>query len=100
MHLQAVCFRNGSPRTAEDDTIDARGKGRFGWWQFSRLHDPVCRAGCYFPDIYSQRLWRKECVEWRDSKLGGCVREVVAPDISVIPDFIQGCVKAFRPSSF
>ena len=48
----------------------------------------------YFPDIYSQRLWRRECVEVRVNKLGGCVHEIFAPGIGVSPHFMEGCAEA------
>ena len=48
------------------------------------------RAWGYFPDLYSQRVWRRECIEVRDNQLGGRVREVVAPDIGVCPDLVEG----------
>ena len=75
-----------------------------GWhdccpWR-GRVHDLVCRARGYFPDIYSPRLWRKDCVEVSDNKLGGRDREVDASDIGVSPDFMEGYVKALRPSGF
>ena len=48
------------------------------------------RTGGCFPDLNSERLWRRECIEVRDRELGDRVREVVAPDIGVSPDFVEG----------
>jgi hypothetical protein len=89
--MQAVRFGNGPPRTAESGTIGVRGNGRVGWWWFSGLHDPVIRAGGCLPDIYSQRVWRRECVEVRDNKFGGRAREIDASDIGLSSDFWEGC---------
>ena len=44
--------------------------------------------GC-FPDLNSQRVWRRECIEVSDRQFGGRVREVGAPDIGVCPDFVK-----------
>ncbi len=48
------------------------------------------RTGGCFPDLNSQRVWRRECIEVRDRQLGGCVREVVDPDVGVSPNFVEG----------
>ena len=44
--------------------------------------------GC-FPDLNSQRVWRRECIEVHDRQLRGRVRDVVAPYIGVGPDFVK-----------
>ena len=65
--------------------------GRYWLWRFSRVHDPMSRAGGCFPYIYSQRLWRRDCFEARDNQLGGRVREIVAPDTGVGLGLVKGC---------
>ena len=48
----------------------------------------------------SKRLIRRESVEIAYRQLGGRVSEVVASDVCMRPDFVEGCVAARPPPVF
>ena len=47
-------------------------------------------TGGNYPDLISPCLWRRECFIVCDRQFGGHVSEVIAPDIVVTTDFVEG----------